>query len=173
MRAEAPALHASLPAGVWRGHWVVHSLPAGTGASVVKYLARYVGRTAISDERIVRATDESVTFNYTDSATQERKQMTLTAAEFLRRYLQHVPPAGQHRVRYFGWLHPSAKRRRMKVETLLQKPIAVAEPPPEPVQWHLRCPHCERFALVRIGSLPRQARAPPALSRSNGPICTR
>jgi len=172
MRAEAPALHASMPAGVWRGRWVVHSLPAGTGASVVKYLARYVGRTAISDGRIVRATDESVTFNYTDSATQERKQMTLTAAEFLRRYLQHVPPPGQHRVRYFGWLHPSAKWRRMKVETLLQKPIVVRVAVAEP-QWHLRCPHCERFALVRIGTLPRQARAPPGLAHLSPPQCSR
>jgi hypothetical protein len=61
----------------------------------------------------------------------------------------------------------------MKVETLLAKPILVAAPPPEAGRWHLRCPHCERFSLVRVGSLPRQARAPPALSRSNGPRCAR
>jgi hypothetical protein len=89
------------------------------------------------------------------------------------RYLQHVPPPGRHRVRYFGWRHASAKMRRMKVEALLQKPILVAAPPPEPVQWHLQCPHCHAFALVRVGTLPRQARAPPALSRPNGPRCTR
>jgi hypothetical protein len=95
MRAEAPALHAAVPAGTWRRPWVVHSQPAGSGTSVVRYLARYVGRTAIGNERIVAMNDETVTFNYTDSATQQRKQMTLTAAEFLRRYLQHVPPPGQ------------------------------------------------------------------------------
>lgn len=173
LRAEAPALHASIPAGTWRGHWVVHSQPAGSGEPVVRYLARYVSRTAISDERIVAAGDERVTFRYTDSATQQRRLCTLEADEFLRRYLQHVPPPGQHRVRYFGWLHPSAKRRRMQVETLLQKPIVVVAPPPPAVQWHLRCPHCERFTLVRVGSLPRQARAPPALSRSPRPRCTR
>jgi hypothetical protein len=165
LRAEAPAEHAMIPAGTWRGRWVVHTQPAGSGEAVVRYLARYVGRTAISDERIVAADDERVTFRYTDSATQQKKVCTLTAAEFLRRYLRHVPPAGQHRVRYFGWLHPSAKLRRMKVETLLQKPIIVAAPPPEPVQWHLRCPHCERFSLVRVGSLPRQARGPPRCTR--------
>lgn len=165
VRAEAPALHATIPAGTWRGRWSVHTQPAGSGVAVVRYLARYVGRTAISDERIVAADDEKVTFRYTDSATQQQKVCTLSADEFLRRYLQHVLPAGQHRVRYFGWLHPSAKRRRMQVETLLQKPIVVTDPPPEPVHWHLQCPHCHAFALVRVGSLPRQARAPPSCRR--------
>lgn len=166
VRAAAPAQHASIPAGTWRGRWSVHAQPAGSGVAVVRYLARYVGRTAISDERIVTATDETVTFRYTDSATQQQKLCTLGADEFLRRYLQHVLPPGQHRVRYFGWMHPSAKRRRMKVDTLLQKPIVVAAPPPEPVNWHLQCPHCHAFRLVRVGSLPRLgARAPPRCTR--------
>ena len=166
LRAAAPAEHAGVPAGTWRKPWVVHTQPAGSGQAVVRYLARYVGRTAISDERIVAASDEAVTFRYTDSATQQRKTCTLKAEEFLRRYLQHVPPAGQHRVRYFGWMHPAARLRRMKVETLLAKPIVVAAPPPAAVQWHLRCPHCARFSLVRVGSLPRLgARAPPRCHR--------
>jgi hypothetical protein len=160
LRASAPALHATVPAGVWRGRWVVHSQPAGTGANVVRYLARYVGRTAISDERIVAADDSAVTFRYTDSATQQRKQCTLSAAEFLRRYLQHVLPPGQHRVRYFGWMHPAAKARRMLVETALAMSIVIAPLPVQP-QWHLRCAHCGAFTLVRVASLARRARAPP------------
>lgn len=164
-RALAPAQHAALPAGTWRRHWSVHSQPAGSGEAVVRYLARYVSRTAISDERLVWADDDHVVFNYTDSQTQQRKRCTLSAGEFLRRYLQHVPPSGQHRVRYFGWMHPAAKARRMKIETLLQKPIVVTSPPPESPRWHLRCPHCERFTLVRVGALPRQARAPPRCTR--------
>lgn len=165
LHASAPAQHAAVPAGTWQRPWVVHCAPAGSGANVVKYLARYVGRTAISDERLAAADEESVTFRYTDSATQQRKVCTLSAAEFLRRYLQHVPPPGQHRVRYFGWLHPSAKLRRMKVETLLAKPIVVTATEPPLPQWHLRCPHCERFTLVCVGSLPKQARAPPVCAR--------
>jgi predicted RNA-binding Zn-ribbon protein involved in translation (DUF1610 family) len=163
LRASAPALHATVPAGTWRSQWVVHAQPAGSGANVVRYLARYVGRTAISDERIVAADDQTVTFRYTDSATREKKTCTLAAAEFLRRYLQHVLPPGQHRVRYFGWMHPAAKLRRMLVETLLAKPIVIAPPPALP-QWHLRCPHCGEFALVCVGTLPRRARAPPLCS---------
>jgi hypothetical protein len=161
LRTQAADLHAGVPAAVWRSPWVVHCQAAGTGTHVVRYLARYVGRTAISDERIVSLGEGRVVFRYTDSATQQPKQCTLTAGEFLRRYLQHVLPPGQHRVRYFGWMHPAAKSRLMLVETLLAVPIVVA-PPPEPLQWHLRCPHCAAFALVRIGSMPRQARAPPA-----------
>jgi predicted RNA-binding Zn-ribbon protein involved in translation (DUF1610 family) len=160
LRASAPALHATIPAGVWRGRWVVHSQPAGSGANVVKYLARYVGRTAISDGRIVSASDQAVTLRYTDSATQQKKQCTLPSAEFLRRYLQHVLPPGQHRVRYFGWMHPAAKARRLLVETALAVPIVIGQAPESP-QWHLRCPHCGAFALVRTGTLARRARGPP------------
>lgn len=160
LRTQAADLHAGVPAAVWRAPWVVHCQAAGTGTHVVRYLARYVGRTAISDERIVHLGEDRVVFRYTDSATRQPKQCTLGAGEFLRRYLQHVLPPGQHRVRYFGWMHPAAKSRRMLVETLLDVPIVIA-PAPEQFQWHLRCPHCAAFALVRIGSMPRQARAPP------------
>jgi hypothetical protein len=161
LQAGLPAEHAAAPAGVWRRPWVVHCQPAGSGTSVVRYLARYVSRTAISDERIVAADDQAVTFKYTDSATQQKKVCTVSAAEFLRRYLQHVPPPGQHRVRYFGWLHPSAKARFLTVQTLLAVPIIVTAAVPPAPQWHLRCPHCAAFALVSIGTLLRQARAPP------------
>lgn len=173
LRAEAPAAHAAIPAGAWRGRWVVHTQPAGSGTAVVRYLARYVGRTAVSDERILAATDETVTFRYTDSATQQRKVCTLGAGEFLRRYLQHVPPPGQHRVRYFGWMHPAAKLRRMRVETLLAKPIVVTAPLPEAIKWHLQCPHCHGFGLVRVGSLPRQVRGTRSGRARGPPRCAR
>jgi hypothetical protein len=162
LRHAAPDLHAQVPARCWRDGWWVHWLPAGSGENVVKYLARYVHRTAISDERIRTADDEHVRFCYTDTATQQRKECTLSADEFMRRYLQHVPPPGQHRVRYFGWMHPAAKARRLKVETLLAVVIMVKAPAAEPPPWHLRCPHCGVFALVKTGNL---ARGPPTCAR--------
>jgi hypothetical protein len=76
----------------------------------------------------------------------------------MRRYLQHVLPPGQHRIRYFGWMHPAAKQRRAVVETLLAVVIVVRPTVDVSPPWHLRCPHCEQFTLVRIGTL---ARAPP------------
>ena len=168
LRAEAPDLHAQIPESAWFKGWWVHIEAAGTGENVVKYLARYVQHTAISDERILEATAEYVRFSYTDSRTQQRHQCRLAADEFLRRYLQHILPAGQHRVRYFGWLHPSAKRRRLLVENLLEKAIVVREKEAPPPRWHLRCPHCEQFTLVVVGRLKptvsngqRPIRAPP------------
>jgi hypothetical protein len=93
-------------------------------------------------ERLLPVPYFLVTFTDTDSATQERRECTLDAEEFRRRYLQHVLPPGQHRVRYFGWMHPSAKRRRLIVEILLAVPLVVRPKVEAPEPWHLRCPPC-------------------------------
>ena len=162
LQAAAPELQAQIGDAVWRDGWWVHFERAGSGTNVVRYLARYVSRTAISDDRILTADDHAVTFCYTDSATKQRQECTLTAEAFMRRYLQHVLPPGQHRVRYFGWMHPAAGARRLKVETLLAVVIIVHGNTDTPPAWHLCCPHCHAFALVRIGRL---ARAPPACTR--------
>lgn len=156
LAAAAPDLHATIPSQSWRTPWIVDVQPAGSGAPVVKYLARYVQRTAISEERIVRADEHEVVFTYRDSATGARRTCTLTAAAFLRRYLQHVPPPGQHRVRYFGWMHPSATARRAQVQTLLAVLLVVrpATAPAAP-DWQRRCPHCGALALVRCGLVLR------------------
>ena len=161
LRHTAPDLHAQVPDACWRDGWWVHWQPAGSGDNVVKYLARYVSRTALSDERIIAATAEAMTFRYTDSVTHARKECTLSAEEFMRRYLQHVPSPGQHRVRYFGWMHPAARKRRMIVETLLAVPILVRTVTDEP-SWHLRCPHCGVFTLVCVAKIPRR---PPTCDR--------
>lgn len=160
LRAAAPDLHATIPDACWRQAWIVDVQPAGTGAPVVKYLARYVQRSAISDQRIVRADEHEVVFTYRDSATGQPQVCQLTAEQFLRRYLQHVPVPGQHRVRYFGWMHPSANRRRAQVETLLAVVILIRPVHADP--WHRRCPHCGAFALVPCGPLMRTARDPPS-----------
>jgi hypothetical protein len=157
-----PAYHAQMPEACWRSKWVVDLRCVGRGQAAIKYLARYVTRTAISQERILSMDDACVRFRYRDSATNEAKLCSLEADEFLRRYLQHVLPAGIHRVRYFGWEHPAAHRRRRQVETLLAVPILVRETP-GPLRWHVRCPHCHAFALVCVGTLAKQSRAPPLI----------
>jgi len=158
LRAALPSWHAQLPVSVWRNPWVVDIKAVGRGETAIKYLARYVSRTAISDDRIKSMDGSQVCFGYRDSQTNEARSCRLDAAEFMRRYLQHVLPGGIHRVRYFGWEHPAAHRRRRQVETVLAAAIVVrAKVPP----WHLRCPHCAALALVRVGTLPKLARAPP------------
>jgi hypothetical protein len=86
--------------------WVVYSKPPfGGPEQVLKYLARYTHRVAISNERIESVEDGQVTFRYKDYAGNSRwRRMTLDAHEFLRRFLLHVLPKGLMRIRTFGFL---------------------------------------------------------------------
>jgi len=159
IQADQPSLHAEVPESVWRSDWVVDCEAVGSGTSALKYLAQYVFRTAMSGQReLVELDDGTVRFDYIDSKTKEPRQCTLGADDFLRRFLQHALPAGTHRVRYFGWMHPAAKKRRLVVETLLAARIVVRPKSVSPPDWHRRCPHCQQFTLIVIGKLPR---APP------------
>jgi hypothetical protein len=83
-------------------NWVVYAKPPfGSPEQVLKYLARYTHRVAISDRRILDIQDAGVTFRYRDNA-RGQKTMTLEGVEFLRRFLLHVLPTGFVRIRYFG-----------------------------------------------------------------------
>ena len=112
-----------------------------------------------------------MTFRYTDSATHERKVCPLTASEFMRRYLQHVLPRGQHRVRYFGWMHPAARARRAIVETLLAVVIivhakgrcAATVAPSLPALRELRPRARGLFTARSAGLRPMSRRSPPSL----------
>lgn len=85
--------------------WVVYAkAPFGSPEQVLKYLARYTHRVAISDRRIQSIDDKGVTFRYRDNAAGGQRSMTLDGVEFLRRFLLHVLPAGFVRIRYYGLL---------------------------------------------------------------------
>ncbi len=94
-----------------RTEWVVYSKPPfGGPQQVLKYLARYTHRVAISDQRLVSLEGGKITFRYKDYRSgNAQRTMTLEGIEFIRRFLQHVLPASFHRIRYFGFL---ANRRR-------------------------------------------------------------
>ena len=81
-------------------------------------------------------------------------------------------PPGQHRVRYFGWMHPAAKRRRMLIESLLAKVIIVRPPSPPPPQWHLQCHHCKAFTLVRVATIKPGGTARLCLPATGPPLTT-
>jgi hypothetical protein len=92
-----------VPATVWKRPWVVYAKPTVQGADgVLRYLARYVHRAAITDARIVRVDATTVTFRYQDAQARAWRTMTRAGEEFLRRFLQHVLPRGFHKVRYYG-----------------------------------------------------------------------
>ena len=87
---------------VWTTPWVVHATPAGDGARVLDYLARYLFRVAIANSRLEQIDDDRVTFRYRDNRTQETRRATVSGVEFLRRFLQHVLPRRCAKVRYYG-----------------------------------------------------------------------
>ena len=165
---------ADLPPNVWNIPWVVHITPWGQGQqAALDYLARYAFRIAITDNRILRIDDETVTFRYKDRAAGRHRSETVSGHEFLRRYLQHVLPAGFHKVRYYGLSHP---RRRDQVANLPNVLLLEqqAEPPgkadPSTIASETsgleaplprRCPHCGTGQLSLLGRLsPVWPRAP-------------
>jgi ribosomal protein L37AE/L43A len=85
---------------LWLKDWVVHCQPVGSGAQACQYLAPYIFRVAISNNRIHKLQAGQVTFSYKESATDQLKFCQLSAAEFIRRFLQHVLPHRFIKVRY-------------------------------------------------------------------------
>ena len=78
-------------------------------SAVLRYLARYVFRIAITNSRIVALDDHTVALRYKHRQSNRWRICTLDGAEFMRRFLQHVLPKGLHKVRYFGLWHPSKR----------------------------------------------------------------
>jgi hypothetical protein len=183
LKAEAPRIFAQAPPETWRKTWVVHCKPVGDGKTALKYLTPYISRVALSNRRLVSMQDGKVTFSY-----KPRKKtwttMTLPALSFMQRFLQHVLPKGFQKVRYFGFLHPSAKQRFHAIKEHLEENVSetvdniVAKENQEPQETSSNrhtpeqpglCPHCGG-SLHYIGRLPRcpaietpdqQQRGPP------------
>ncbi len=112
---------------LFRQDWVVYAKPPFGGPEhVLHYLARYTHRVAISNHRLIQLTDGQVTFRWKDYAHGSKKRkMTVTADEFLRRFLLHVLPKGFVRIRFFGFL---ANRRRRTQLAQCQQLLAAASP---------------------------------------------
>jgi hypothetical protein len=120
----------SAPKAAWNKPWVVHIAHWSDGAdTVLRYLARYVFRIAISNTRIVGLDDECVTFRYKHRKLAHGQTCRLQGHEFMRRFLQHVLPAGLHKVRYFGLWHPSRRKQAAQARLLLKlnQPAGMAE----------------------------------------------
>ena len=105
----------SLPPHTWRTPWVVHVTPWSEGKAALEYFARYAFRIAITDRRIIRVDEASVTFRYKDRAANCHRTATLPGEEFMRRFLQHVLPQGFHKLRYYGLWHPARRRPRKRI----------------------------------------------------------
>jgi hypothetical protein len=146
--------------------WVVHIKPPFGGPQrVLKYLARYTHRVAISNNRLRALENGHVSFEWKDYAQHsQRKIMTLDALEFMRRFLLHVLPPGLVRIRQFGFL---ANRFRTQKLQLCRTLLAVCQPS-TPADSHHRtdtsiedrpfCPMCKLGRLIVIEFLHPERR---------------
>jgi putative transposase/transposase-like zinc-binding protein len=179
LKAKMPAVFATIPANVWQREWVTFLKHYGQGNdAVLKYLSRYVFRTAISNARILGMDQTHVTFRWKNHDAWRIERMP--GVEFLRRFLQHVLPRGFHKVRYYGLWHPSKRKESSRAWLLLilEKPAEVSQPPkladlletlggaaklqdqmisdaPGGEAEQPRCPHCGSTRTRFLGEFPR------------------
>jgi hypothetical protein len=156
------------PAESWQMEWVVHAKAVADGILALRYLAPYIFRVAISNHRILKVEQGKVTFRYRQSDTGNVRCCTLTAEEFLRRFLQHVLPKGFVKVRYYGlfapalryllpllhlWLDDTPPSPPSPDERSDAKPATLPAP-------QLLCPDCGQ-PMVYLRKLRPRSRCPP------------
>jgi hypothetical protein len=159
-----------------RTEWVVYAKsPFGGPATVLKYLARYTHRVAISNHRLQSMEDGAISFRYKDYARGRRpRSMRLEATEFIRRFLLHALPKGFVRIRRYGLLANAQCAQRLALcRELLEGPQGkdrIDDPSTEITSYEsggYRCPSCERGIMRRLhGPIPwvaLQPRPPPGL----------
>ena len=152
-----------IPHVVWTKKWVVHSQAVGDGRRALRYLAPYVYRVAISNRRIVNCEPGPdglgrVTFTYRQSGSQRYRAMTVTAEQFIRRFLQHVLPRGFQKVRHYGFAHPRHRfdgewLKMLVTVTLNVIYVFIVAAKPLPVPYRPTCPDCGGD-LSYIGLIP-------------------
>ena len=100
---------------MYKKEWVSYcKKPFEDAKRVIKYLGRYTHRVAISNNRIVKEENGEITFKYKDyKDNQKKKEMTLKAEEFIRRFLLHILPSGFMKIRYYGFLGNRNKKTKL------------------------------------------------------------
>lgn len=162
--------YALIPAKVWQQEWVVHCEAVGSGLNALKYLAPYIFRVALSNNRLLKLENDRVTFRYRDTETGAEKRCSLGAHEFIHRFLQHVLPKHFVKVRYYGLFAPT---RRTRLNTLRNSLLLLDDPATPPadssatsspspvVQPHsISCPHCGQPMLFLHTLPPLLCRSP-------------
>jgi hypothetical protein len=162
---------------VRKKRWVVYAKPPFAGPeAVLAYLSRYTHRVAISNSRLLAFDQRGVTFRYKDyrrSGADRQQVMTLSAEEFIRRFLLHVLPTGFHRIRHYGLLAGGTRKASL---ALARRLLAVAPPPQDNAPEELLdtrppCPCCGgHMVVIETFARWQQPRAPPAASSPNRKI---
>lgn len=157
--------------------WVVYAKrPFRDPACVLKYLARYTHRVAISNRRLTEYRNGEVTFRYKDYAREGiQRTMTLAATEFIRRFLLHVLPDGFMRIRHYGYLANRHRREKLATCRRLLGCVAPSEPKADPeanaelpatepgghvgeTEPAIRCPACKTGRMQTIDTFDRRPR---------------
>jgi len=158
--------------------WVVYAKPPFAGPqSVLDYLSRYTHRVAISNSRLISLDNNGVTFKWKDYRTKAQNPwttMTLTAGEFIRRFLIHVLPSGFHRIRHYGLFANGGRAENLaRARELLDLPAQQDETEPatdadEAPSLAQPCPCCGGPMIVIETFDPGHApRAPPPRKRDS------
>ncbi len=167
LKQQVPNIEPSLLNECYGKEWVVYCKPPFKDAvCVVEYLGRYTHRVAISNNRILRMENGQVSFKWRDYRDGSRwKIMTISAEEFIRRFLMHILPTGFMKIRHYGFLSSRGKQKKLRIckaqtgtslkkreklstETLIQKILGR-----KPSQ----CPSCGFYGLLRTGLAPPTA----------------
>lgn len=149
----------AVAAGVWKKDWVVHCKPVGNATSALKYLAPYIYRVAISNNRIEKLENGHVSFRFKNSETDQWQTATVPVFDFIHRFLQHVLPKSFVKIRYYGFLSAGRKKLLAVAKSLLGD-IDEPDATPTTVDERYICPHCGA-KLRWVKSLPKLTRAPP------------
>jgi Putative transposase/Transposase zinc-binding domain len=149
--------------------WVVHAKPPfGGPQQVIEYLGRYTHRVAISNERLLSLDGDQVTFQYKDYRSKDHhklRRMTISAEEFIRRFLLHSLPPAFRRVRHYGLLAGRNKKQLLALCRELLDACDELLPTARDLKHclaqilidSLRCPFCHVGQMIRIEILPRIA----------------
>jgi hypothetical protein len=145
---------------VWTMSWNVHSQAQPYGHSAFTYLAPYVFKVAISNQRLVSLTDRTVTFTYRKVGSVRLRPMSLEVMEFIRRFLQHVLPHGFMKVRHFGLLHASCAIPPATIRLLIAQGRPINSQPPLHTPSPPRvtcCPTCgvPMHVVLRVWTSPK------------------
>jgi hypothetical protein len=160
-----------LLAALWDKQWITYAKqPFGGPEQVLEYLGRYTHRVAITNNRIIAIDNGQVRFRYRDrSDDNKEKELTLSADEFIRRFLLHVLPSGFTKIRYYGFLaHANKKTCIELIRTLIGATTVHVTKLTENVQeMMLRltgidiccCPQCGKGKLVYLRPIAGSAYA--------------
>ena len=141
-----------IPPVVWQIAWNVNCQAVGSSQATLKYLAPYVFKVAISNSRIVGVQDRTVLIRYRKPHSERSRILALDVMEFIRRFLQHVLPAGFMKIRYYGFMNPNCKVALERIRALIELsygfavdlPVPEIEPP-----RRTTCPCCGGLLKLR------------------------